>query len=183
MTRTEIIAQLDAELKRLERARDFLAAALKGSPRILQNSMIRKVTTKLPAAVPPSSPRKSRKPTAPAVAAAVASVPLEAVAAAPVVPPKLEPQIHRVPPRRRMERRQLQTDKGGKSAAALSGSVPAGPVAVSAIEARKVSERAVPAPPAPMVSELRSEIGAERSLGSLIQAFERRAGLSGIEIP
>jgi len=182
MTRTEIIAQLDAELKRLERARDFLAAALKGSPRILQNSVIRKVTTKLPAAVHPANPRKSRKQTAPAVAA-VASVPLQAVVAAPALQPKLEPQIHRVPPRRRMERRQLQTDKGGKSAAALSGSVPAGPVAVSAIEARKVQERAVPAPPAPVVSELRSEIGAERSLGSLIQAFERRTGLSGIEIP
>jgi len=26
-------------------------------------------------------------------------------------------------------------------------------------------------------------IGSERSLGSLIQAFERRAGLNGIEIP
>ncbi len=82
-----------------------------------------------------------------------------------------------------MERRQLQTDKGGKSAAALSGSVPTGPVAVSAIEARKVQERAVAVPPTPVVSELRSEIGGERSLGSLIQAFERRAGLSGIEIP
>jgi hypothetical protein len=56
-------------------------------------------------------------------------------------------------------------------------------VAVSANEARKVQERAVPAPPMPAVTELRSEIGAERSLGSLIQAFERRAGLNGVEIP
>ena len=183
MTRTEIIAQLDAELKRLERARDFLAAALKGSPRILQNSVIRKVSTKLPAPVHPANRRKSRKQTPLAVAAPVAGVPLQAVVAATVPQPTAEPQIHRVPPRRRMERRQLQTDKGGKSAAALSGSVPAGPVAVSAVEARKLQERAVPAPPAPAVSELRSEIGAERSLGSLIQAFERRTGLSGIEIP
>lgn len=82
-----------------------------------------------------------------------------------------------------MERRQLQTDKSAKSTAALSGLVPTGPVAVSANEARKMQERAVPAPVMPMVTELRSEIGAERSLGSLIQAFERRAGLNGVEIP
>jgi hypothetical protein len=82
-----------------------------------------------------------------------------------------------------MERRQLQSDKN-KSAAALSGAVPAGPVVVSAVEARKVQERAVvAAPPTQTVSELRSEIGSERSLGSLIQAFERRTGLSGLEIP
>jgi hypothetical protein len=82
-----------------------------------------------------------------------------------------------------MERRQLQTEKVGKSPAALSGFVPAGPVAVSADEARKVQERSVPPPPTPIVEEIRSEIGSERSLGSLIQAFERRAGLSGIETP
>jgi hypothetical protein len=81
-----------------------------------------------------------------------------------------------------MERRHLQTDRHGKSGAALSGLVPTGPVVVSANEARKVQERAVPAP-LPIISEPRPEIGAERSLGSLIQAFERRAGLSGLETP
>jgi hypothetical protein len=80
-----------------------------------------------------------------------------------------------------MERRHLE--KPGKSAAALSGSVPTGPVVVSANEARKMQEKAVPVPPPPVVAELRSEIGSERSLGSLIQAFERRAGLSGLETP
>ena len=80
-----------------------------------------------------------------------------------------------------MERRHLQTDKVAKSGAALSGMVPTGPVVVSANEARKQQERAVP-PPA-VVAEPRTEIGAERSLGSLIQAFERRAGLSGLETP
>ena len=97
--------------------------------------------------------------------------------------PVKEPQVRVVPPRRRMERRQLQTDKVGKSPAALSGLVPAGPVAVSADEARKVQERSAPPPPTPLVEEVRSEIGSERSLGSLIQAFERRSGLSGIETP
>ena len=82
-----------------------------------------------------------------------------------------------------MERRHMPSDKAGKAGAALSGSVPTGPVAVSAVEARKVQERAVPPPPPPIVSEPRPEIGSERSLGSLIQAFERRAGLSGLETP
>ena len=81
-----------------------------------------------------------------------------------------------------MERRHLQTDKAAKSGAALSGLVPTGPVAVSANEARKQQERAVPPTPT-VVAEPRTEIGAERSLGSLIQAFERRAGLSGLETP
>ena len=53
----------------------------------------------------------------------------------------------------------------------------------SANEARKVQERAVPPPTPTVVAEPRTEIGAERSLGSLIQAFERRAGLSGLETP
>jgi hypothetical protein len=82
-----------------------------------------------------------------------------------------------------MERRQLQTEKAGKSPAALSGFVPAGPVVVSADEARKLQERSAPPPPTPLVDEIRAEIGSERSLGSLIQAFERRAGLGGIETP
>jgi hypothetical protein len=80
-----------------------------------------------------------------------------------------------------MERRHLQAEKPGKSGAALSGLVPVGPVVVSANEARKVQERAVPPAPTPTISEPRPEIGSERSLGSLIQAFERKAGLSGLE--
>ncbi len=82
-----------------------------------------------------------------------------------------------------MERRALQTDKTGKSPAALSGFVPTGPVAVSADEARKVQERSVQTAPMPIPDEIRSEIGSERSLGSLIQAFERRVGLNGMETP
>jgi hypothetical protein len=174
MTRTEIIVQLDAELDRLERARDYLTAALKTS----KSRFLSKVEIKLP--------RKSRKPVSvpPVVLAAKSQQPLP-VAAAPTPSPVAEPQIHRVPPRRRVERRQPQADKLARSGAALSGLVPAGPVAVSANEARKQQERTTPAPaPAmPMVSELRSEIGAERSLGSLIQAFERRTGINGAETP
>jgi hypothetical protein len=172
-TRTEIIAQIDVELSRLQRARDFLTAALAGSKNDSKTASaiasLKKTKTKV--LVP-----KRKQP-------ALAAAPVATIIAPPPPQPKEEPQIQRVPPRRRMERRHLQTEKHGKSAAALSGLVPAGPVAVSANEARKVQERAVQPPPPPAVSELRSEIGAERSLGSLIQAFERRAGLSGLETP
>ena len=178
-TRIEIIAQLDDEITRLERARDFLAAALASAPHELKKTAsaiasARKVKTAVPA--------QKRKQTAKATAAPVAVELQSPVVVAPPPPqPKEEPQIQRVPPRRRMERRHLE--KPGRSVAALSGSVPTGPVAVSANEARKMQERAVAPPPPPVVAELRTEIGSERSLGSLIQAFERRAGLSGLETP
>jgi hypothetical protein len=178
-TRIEIIAQLDDEITRLERARDFLAAALANAPDDLKKTAsaiasARKVKTTVPA--------PKRKQIAKAAAAPAVAESQRAVVVAPTpAQPKEEPQIRRVPPRRRMERRHLE--KPGKSAAALSGSVPMGPVAVSANEARKVQERAVAPPPPPVVAELRTEIGSERSLGSLIQAFERRAGLSGLETP
>jgi hypothetical protein len=177
-TRTEIIAQLDDEITRLERARDFLAAALASAPNQLKKTAtaiasVRKVKTAVPA--------QKRKQPAKAAEPAAAELQSQVMAAAPPPQPKEEPQIRRVPPRRRMERRHME--KPGKSVAALSGSVPTGPVAVSANEARKMQERAVPPPPPPVVAELRTEIGSERSLGSLIQAFERRAGLSGLETP
>jgi hypothetical protein len=174
MTRTEIIAQLDAEIDLLLRARDILAAPLSD----FKIAPTRQAKTKVSAKTP-------KKPKQPAIAAApAASAPqAKAVVAPPPPEPVKEPQVRVVPPRRRMERRQLQTDKAGKSPAALSGLVPAGPVAVSADEARKVQERSAPPPPTPLVEEVRSEIGSERSLGSLIQAFERRSGLSGIETP
>ncbi len=171
MTRIEIIAQLDAEIDLLQRARDILATPLSE----FRNVPTRKAKTKAPV--------KTRK--QPAIAAAPAAIRPQgrALAAPPVPQPVPEPQIRRVPPKRRMERRQLQTDKVGRSPAALTGFVPAGPIAVSADEARKVQERSAPPPPTPLVDEIRTEIGSERSLGSLIQAFERRAGLSGIETP
>ena len=54
MTRTEIIAQLDAEINRLARARDFLTAALKGSPLLLKESLLAKVTKRLPVSAVPA---------------------------------------------------------------------------------------------------------------------------------
>ncbi len=181
-TRSEIIAQLDDEITRLERARDFLAAALASAPNQIRKTAsaiasARKVKVSLP--VPAPAPK--RKQPAKAAAPATAEAQKQVVEVAPPPSKKEEPQVKVVPPRRRMERRHLE--KPGKSAAALSGSVPTGPVVVSANEARKMQEKAVTAPPLPVVTELRSEIGSERSLGSLIQAFERRTGLSGLETP
>jgi hypothetical protein len=162
MTREEIIAQLESEISLLERTRDVLAKPL--------------------AYFMKAVPRKAKPKTAEKVRVqpVVVAAPVVAPAPAPAV---VEPQVHRVPPRRRMERRQSPVDKQAKSAAALSGAVPAGPVAVSAVEARKLQERVVAAPPPPVAVELRPEAGNERSLGSLIQAFERRSGLNGLEIP
>jgi hypothetical protein len=179
-TRTEIIAQIDLVLSRLERARDFLAVSLAGSKRSSQTASaiasLKKIKLKTTATAP--APARKRKQLEVAAAPVVVAAPLP-----PPPSPKEEPQIKRVPPKRRMERRHLQTEKAAKSGAALSGLVPSGPVAVSANEARKVQERAVPAPTPTVVPEPRTEIGAERSLGSLIQAFERRTGLSGLETP
>jgi hypothetical protein len=170
MTRLEVIAQLDAEIDLLLRARDILAAPLTD----FKTAPARQAKTKVSA----------KKPKQPPIAAAPAATRLlSPVVVAPPPQPTPEPLIRRVPPKRRMERRQLQTEKVGKSPAALSGLVPAGPVVVSADEARKLHERSAPPPPTPLVDEIRSEIGSERSLGSLIQAFERRAGLGGIETP
>src|SRR3984957_17858625 len=181
-TRTEIIAQIDAEIGRLQRARDFLAAALAGSKNDSKTrtaiALASKATTKA------ATPKRKQPATKAAPVTKVLQEKAIVVAiAAPPPPAKEEPQVKRVPPRRRMERRHLQTDRAGKSGAALSGQVPTGPVVVSPNEPRKVQERAVPAPLPPIVSEPRPEIGAERSLGSLIQAFDRRAGLSGLENP
>ena len=176
-TRTEIIAQIDIELSRLERARDFLAASLAGSRKNSQTASAIASLKKIRLMAKPAPARKRKQPE-------VAAPPVVAAAPPPPPPPaKEEPQIKRVPPKRRMERRHAQADKVARSGAALSGMVPTGPVAVSANEARKVQERAVPSPTPTVVAEPRTEIGAERSLGSLIQAFERRAGLSGLETP
>jgi hypothetical protein len=177
-TRTEIIAQIDDEIRRLERARDFLAAAFTHSQNDSKAAsaiaLARKVKTRETKA---ATPRRKRA----AVTATPVAAQGRAIVAPPPEPAKQEPQIQRVPPRRRIERRHLQTEKHVKPAAALSGFVPAGPVAVSADEARKVQERAAQPAPAPVANEPRPEVGGERTLGSLIQAFERRAGLSGIE--
>jgi hypothetical protein len=173
-TRKQIIAQIEVEITRLERVRDLLEAALKDARKGSKAVPLRFRAAALPT--------KKRKPVLPTpVAASKVQQPPAVIEAAPA-PAKEEPAVKRLPPKRRMERRHV-AEKLSKSGAALSGAVPAGPVVVSATEARKVQERAVPAAPPPPVIELRPETPGERSLGSLIQAFERRAGISGLETP
>lgn len=166
MTREEIITHLETEINLLLRARDILASPLadfmKVIPRKAKAKPAPRATVDLPAVVAP------------------AAAPVQ-VAVAP--PPVAEPLVQKVPPRRRIERRQ-SPEKQAKSSAALTSHVPAGPVVVSAVEARKVQDRPVAAvAPAPAAVELRPEPANERSLGSLIQAFERRSGWNGLETP
>src|ERR1700678_3386080 len=111
-TRTEIIAQIDVVLGRLERARDFLATSLAGSNKNSQTASaiasLKKIKIKWKT---PAPARKRKEPEVTAAPVAVA-VPLP-----PPPPVKEEPQIKRVPPKRRMERRHLQPDKAAKSGA------------------------------------------------------------------
>jgi hypothetical protein len=188
-TRKQIIAQIDVELTRLERVRDLLEAAVKDA-RIRSKAVLAvtkakaKQAAKAPVVKTPvvQMPAKKRKRPVAAATTPVSKVEVQVTAEPPPPPAAREPEIKRLPPRRRSERRHVQADKAGKSAAALSGAVPPGPVVVSKDEARKHQERAAAQPaPAPQVSELRPENPGERSLSSLIQAFERRSGLSGLE--
>jgi hypothetical protein len=164
MTRTEIIALINAEISLLQRVRDVLAA---------------------PPAKEAARPKAKNQVTLgkkkqPIIVAAHGASGAQQAVVSPSPQPQ-EPRIQRLPPKRRIERRQPQRS-GSSEKAALSGLVPFGPIAVSADEARKVQERSVP-PPAPIENEIRSNISSERSLGSLVQAFERSAGLSGTGTP
>jgi hypothetical protein len=163
MTRTEIIALINAEISLLQRARDILAAPL---PKAAAKAKNQVTLTKRKQPITVVAPAPSGAPQA---------------AASPTPKAEEEPRIQRLPPRRRVERRQLQRT-GRSEKAALSGLVPFGPIAVSADEARKVQERSAP-PATPVENEIRSNISTERSLGSLVQAFERSAGLSGPGTP
>ncbi|HEV2274712.1 MAG TPA: hypothetical protein VGR96_11135 [Acidobacteriaceae bacterium] len=171
MLRTEIIAQIDAEIGLLQRAREILAGA-PGDFKKTANTKTRKTTS----AVRKSSSKR--------VKPAPAGTQVQAAAAAPAPLPAEPLQVKRVPPKRRIERRHVASsgsETAGKPPAALSGSVPFGPVAVSANEARSAQRTTVaPPPPAPAV---RPEGGSERTLGSLIQALERSSRQSGPGTP
>jgi hypothetical protein len=168
MTRTQILAQITAEIALLQRAREILAGVPAVSKKVTRAKAKKRI-----------SPGKKK----PATIVAAVSASVSPVTVAPPPPqPAEQPPVRRVPPKRRMERRQNHrpagSEKLGKLPAALSGFVPFGPVVVSADEARKVQERSAPPPSAPVENEILSN-GSERSFGSLVQAFERRSGLSG----
>jgi hypothetical protein len=174
MSWTEIIAQIEAEIALLQSARDILA----GTPAHPKTAPGKKLEKRAP---------QKRKQPARAVLPVAVSVETQELLFAPPAPQPEPPQVQRVPPRRRIERRPLQRVAAAESVstlpAALTGAVPAGPVAVSANEARKAQERSTPAPPAQVPAEIPTQIGGERSLGSLVRAFERSVRLSGMGTP
>jgi outer membrane biosynthesis protein TonB len=159
MRLTEILAWLDDEIERLRRARNLLA----GKPalstrRPKRTAPARKVTRPLKKAA------KVREPEPPA----------------PAPPTKVAEPIERKQRKRRViAQRAARPSKRNIPSTALSGQVPAGPVAVSADEAQKARARA--AGPQIVALSAESPNGAveERSLGSLIRSLERREGLGG----
>jgi len=170
MLRTEIIAQIDAEIGRLSRARDVLASA--------------------PISREKAPSRKAKKRAFEAKGKRSKSVPvlrpssLEGREIPASSPPPLEtgPRVQLVPPKRRIERQKLQRavspEMLAKSRTALSGVLPAGPIAVSAHEARKAEARSASPPVSQIESEVDLNTSTERSLGTLVRAFERSSRLN-----
>ena len=103
---------------------------------------------------------------------------------APAPPLETGPRVQLVPPKRRIERQKLQravsSEMLAKAPTALSGVLPSGPIAVSAHEARKAEARSATPPVSPMESEVVLNISSERSLGTLVRAFERSCRLNSI---
>lgn len=194
MFRNDIIAQLDAEIDRLERARDLLASAPTSFKTATPTQPKKRPSAIKPKQLKREQPKKTGRTSAavpvvtavPTVETVISATPRLEKEAAQTEATQQSPQVHRVPPKRRFARRPSQrtasSEDPGKSTAALRGTVPTGPVAVSADEARKAQERnASPASnqtPEAAPVEFPSPVGSERSLGSLIQAFERSARLN-----
>lgn len=185
---TEIIVEIDAEIARLESAREILIA----SPSISSGAW--QVATKKGSSsesrnsgtdseVKGSSSKDSKARSLPLRSAAPGTTGMEnSIAAARSAEIDEGPQVRVLAPKRRRERTPRRNRAGSgpdaKPQAALSGATPSGPVAVSADEARKAQERSAAAPsPQPETS---SRLGSERTLGSLVQAYEHNARLSGM---
>ncbi len=148
MRYAEIISFLDAEIDRLQRARDLLAGS----------SFIQKKGAKRTVSVL----RKTAKASNPEVPPSAQSDP------APV-------QIQRVPYKNRERIRRLgRPSKPSITSTALSSHVPQGPVVVSADEARKAEERAAEPLRDIRLTPAAKDQGSGRSLGSLIRALASR---------
>lgn len=172
MLRTEIIAQIDAEIGRLSRARDVLAGA--------STSREKASSTRAKNRVFEAEGKQSKR--------AVVPVPSrleDREIPAPTPPPETGPRVQLVPPKRRIVRQKLQraasSEMPAKARTALSGVLPSGPIAVSAHEARKAEARSVTPPVSPVENEAVLSTSSERTLGSLVRAFERNSRLNSIE--
>jgi hypothetical protein len=156
MRYAEIIAYLDAEISRLQRARDVLSG-------------FRALETK------PSR----RKASAPKKKAGTAK--LKAPASAKVE--QAQVQIQRVPFKGKTKSRRIARASKTEQVAptALSSHVPSGPVVVSREEVRKVRDREVAlAQTAPQLPQAVENPGSGRSLGSLIRAMASKQALDGL---
>jgi hypothetical protein len=159
MRLTEILAWLNEEIDRLHQARDLLAGKPAGSRgRQKRTVSARKAAPALKKAA------KVRGPELP-----VPVYPTKAAEPTKTTQRKARAPVHRV----------ARPRKTGITSGALSGPVPAGPVAVSAHEARKAQERAAGPQPEVLPTEDVGGAGEERSLGSLIRAFVRREAHGG----
>jgi hypothetical protein len=162
MSWIEIIAQLDEEIGRLQRARDFLAGTA-ASSKAAPNAQARR-------SVPAKRKKKqqARKQTVPAV---------NGLEKQETAPPQQLPEIQRVPPKRRIERRvPPESARAEKAPVALRSAVPSGPVVVSADEVRKAQERSANAASSQIPPyDVSSAIGPETNFGALVRAAERNS--------
>jgi hypothetical protein len=159
MRLTEILTWLDDEIERLQLARNLLVGEpVRSTKRPKRRALPRKVTQSLKKAA------KVREPESPA----------------PVPATKVAESIERVHRKRRViAQRAVRPAKKSVTPTALSGQVPAGPVAVSADEAQKARARAAGSQILALSAEPPNGGVEERSLGSLIRSLERREGLGG----
>ena len=146
---TEIIAEIEAEITRLQRARDFLAAA----PANSKTAGRRKTKKKSVFGRKKKQPIRSSAP-------AASGSPDRGVAAPALAQAEEVPRVQLVPPKRRVERqrRLARSATVDSPPAVLSGTVPSGPIVVSADEARKAQERSTNLRSAPSQSEARSHV-------------------------
>jgi hypothetical protein len=147
MQYAKILAALDIEIDRLQRARDLLAG------------------------LPPSRKKLSKR-TYPALKKEIRIAKLEAAVSLP--PEQSPPQIQKVPYKERAKpRRHRNSSKTLISSTALSSQVPAAPVVVSADEAQKARVRETEQTRSTQLAPTSNNHSTEKSLGSLIRALTR----------
>src|ERR1700761_6685726 len=101
-TRKQIIAQLDDEIARLEKVRDLLMASLKDARKVSKAVLPLTLKARAQEKTEKKEKRdKKRKPAAKAAPRAAVQTAPEVVAPTPPPPVIVEPEIKRLPPKRR----------------------------------------------------------------------------------
>jgi hypothetical protein len=147
MQYAKILAALDIEIDRLQRARNLLVG------------------------LPPSRKKLSKR-TYPALKKEILIAKLEAAVSLP--PEQSPPQIQKVPYKERARSRRRRSSSNVRiTSTALSSQVPAAPVVVSADEAQKARVREAEQTHSMQSAPTSNNHSAEKSLGSLIRALTR----------